>query len=66
MFPFMAKRISMGTLEKPGRRRRVGKKKEWIDCLADDLRLFAVGDVVGNGDGGVLEAYDFTGKDESS
>ena len=39
----LPKRIMSGALEKPGRRGRGGKKKEWTDCLADDLRMFGIG-----------------------
>ena len=40
----MPRRIMAGTLENPGRRGRGGKEKEWTDCMADDLRLFGIGD----------------------
>ena len=34
----------MRTIEKPGRRGRGDKEKEWTDCVADDFRLFGIGD----------------------
>ena len=40
----LPRRIMMGTLENPGRRGRGGKEKEWTDCVADDLRLFGIGE----------------------
>ena len=40
----LPRRIMMGTLESPGRHGRGGKEKEWTDCVADDLRLFGIGD----------------------
>ena len=40
-------RIMVGTLENPGRRGRGCKEIEWLDCVADDFRLFGIG----NGEG---------------
>ena len=40
----LPRRIMVGTLDNPGRRGRGGKEKEWTDCVADDLRLFGIGD----------------------
>ena len=40
----LPRRIMVGTLENPGRRGRGGKEKEWTGCVADDLRLFEIGD----------------------
>ena len=50
----LPRRIMMGTLENPGRRKRGGKEKEWTDCVADDLRLFGIG----NGKGWKYVALD--------
>ena len=33
-----------GDPREPGRRGRGGKEEEWTDCVADDLRLFGIGD----------------------
>ena len=41
----LLRRIMVGTLENPGRRGRGGKEKEWTDCVADDPRLFGIGDL---------------------
>ena len=40
----LPRRIMVGTLENPGRRVRECKEKEWTDCVADDQRLFGIGD----------------------
>ena len=40
----LPRRIMGRTLENPGRRGRGGKEKEWTDCVADDQRLFGIGD----------------------
>ena len=40
----LPRRIMVGALENPGRRGRGGKEREWTDCVADDLRLFGIGD----------------------
>ena len=40
----LPKCIMVGTLEKLARRGRGSKEKEWTDCVADDLRLFEIGD----------------------
>ena len=40
----LPRRIMVRTIENPGRRGRGGKEKEWTDCVADDLRLFGIGD----------------------
>ena len=38
----LPKRVMSGELENAGKRRPGGKKKEWTDCVADDLRLFGI------------------------
>ena len=43
----MPRRIMVGTLENLGLRGRGCKEKEWTDCVADDLRLFGIGDEEG-------------------
>ena len=35
-------RVMSGELENAGKRGPEGKEKEWMDCVADDLRLFGV------------------------
>ena len=40
----IVKQIMTGTLEMPGRCGWGYKKKEWLDCVADDLRIFSIGD----------------------
>ena len=35
-------RIMSGELENAGKRGPGGKEKEWMDCVADDLRLFGI------------------------
>ena len=38
----LPKRVMSGELENAGKRGPGGKKKEWTDCVAVDLRLFGV------------------------
>ena len=38
----LPKRVMSGELENAGKRGPEGKEKEWVDCVADDLRLFGV------------------------
>ena len=38
----LPKRVMSGELENAGKRGPGGKKKEWTDCVADNLRLFGV------------------------
>ena len=38
----LLKRVMSGELENAGKRGPGGKKKEWTDCVADDLRLFGI------------------------
>ena len=38
----LPKRIMFGKLEGAGRRGRVGKEKEWTDCVQSDIRAFGI------------------------
>ena len=38
----LPERVVSRDLEKAGKRGPVGKKKEWTDCVAEDLRLFGI------------------------
>ena len=40
----LLKRIMVGTLANPDKRGQGVKEKECTDCVADDLRLFRIGD----------------------
>ena len=42
--PQIAQTDHCGDPREQGRRGRGGKEKEWTDCVADDLRLFGIGD----------------------
>ena len=38
----LPKRIMFGNLEGAVRRGRVGKEKEWTDCVQSDIRAFGI------------------------